>query len=189
MSSSIGDAMVKCISLKAGVLFGVSLLCLGGSGLLLSMGRVEMDGFGPASETLRFDELVEQVRGLDVRILGIERLLGEGTRGVEGEVATFKQQFRALQFLVKDHAKRLEHHEKEVDNRVEKTDNIANVEKQAASKRSPVLSRSIYHVVKDGETLYRISKRYTISERELIRLNGLKDKTRIFIGQTLRITP
>lgn len=189
MFRSMGGTMVKFISLKTGVLFGAGLLCIGGSVLLFSMGSVERADVSFAPETLRFDELVEQVRGLDARILQVEKLLGEGGRGSGGDVDILKQQVRKLQFLVEDHAKRLERHEKKVDKRIEKTDNIGNVEKQVISKRSPVSSRSVYHVVKQGETLYRISKRYSISEPELIRLNGLKDKTRIFVGQTLRITP
>lgn len=181
--------MVKFISLKAVILFGAGLLCLCGAGLLLSRGTVEKASSGQAIEGRYEGALVEQVRGVDVRLLTLETRLAEGHPRNEAEIGSLKRQIRDLQFRVETLVKQLEHHEKKVDKRIEKTDNIVKVEKQVPSKRSPVSSRSEYHLVRNGETLYRISKRYNISEYELIRLNGLKDKTRIFVGQKLRVTP
>ncbi|BCS94846.1 hypothetical protein DSLASN_04780 [Desulfoluna limicola] len=181
--------MVKFLSLKTVILFGAGVLCLGGSGLLLSMGNVEKAVEGSARRPLYPDGMVEQVQGMDARLLTLEALVAEGRPENETEVGALTRQVRDLQFRVEDIGKRLERHEKKVDKRFEKTDNIVKVEKQVPSKRSPVSSHSQYHVVRNGETLYRISKRYNVSEHELIRLNGLKDKTRIFVGQTLRVTP
>jgi len=183
MVRAIGDVMVKSISLKAVGLVGVGLFCLVGSVLLVPLGKGEepTSAIGPA------DALVEQVRALDARLLKLEALLVEGGRSGQGEIDTLKQQIHGLKSLVVGVAKRLEQHEKRVDNRIETKDNIVKVEKRARVRTPFVPSRSSYHVVKQGETLYRISKRYHISEHELIQLNGLKDKTRIYVGQRLRV--
>src|SRR5207244_12210443 len=43
------------------------------------------------------------------------------------------------------------------------------------------------HRVERGETLYRIGKAYGVSDRELARLNGIRDPDRIEVGQVLVI--
>ena len=45
----------------------------------------------------------------------------------------------------------------------------------------------IYHTVQPGQTLYRISKTYHISETELARVNRIKDPTTLKVGQKLYI--
>ena len=45
------------------------------------------------------------------------------------------------------------------------------------------------HVVKKGENLYRISKRYGVSVDSVKRLNGIWDVTELQIGSRLRIPP
>ena len=42
------------------------------------------------------------------------------------------------------------------------------------------------HVVKKGDTLYSISKKFNISVSELVKINDIKNNT-ISIGQTLKI--
>lgn len=44
-----------------------------------------------------------------------------------------------------------------------------------------------YHVMKEGETLYRISKNYNVKVSELIELNNIDDHTDIDIGKTIYI--
>lgn len=185
MFRSIGEVMVKSISLKTVGLVCVGLFCLMGSIFLVSRGGGE--GAGPVAAGGASEALAAQVRELDARLLKLESLLAEGGQGDPGEIATLKQQMHGLQSLVVGVAKRLERHEKSVDNPVKTKDNVVKVEKRALPVRPVVSSRSSYHVVKKGETLYRISKRYHISERELIHMNGLKDKTRIYVGQRLRV--
>ena len=187
MFRSIGDVMGKFISLKSVGLVCAGLFCLVGSVLLVSPSKGK--GPGPASAGGASDTLVAQVRALDARLLKIESLLAEGGRSDQGEIATLKQQIHGLQSLVVGVSKRLERHEKNVDNRTKTKDNVVKVEKRVTPKRPSVSSspRFSYHVVTQGETLYRISKRYHISEHELIRLNGLKDRTRIYVGQRLRV--
>lgn len=45
----------------------------------------------------------------------------------------------------------------------------------------------IYHIVGSGQTLYSISKVYGIEMRELMRINNIKDPSRIGIGEKLFI--
>ncbi len=50
-------------------------------------------------------------------------------------------------------------------------------------KRPP----GIYHLVRPGETLYRIGKAYDVAYTELARVNGIKDANQIRVGQRLLI--
>lgn len=181
--------MVKFISFKTVGLLVVGLLCIGGSGVLLFMGEGTRARTAFTPETRRLDALVTQVGALDARIRKAEALLVEEGRPNRGDVDSLNRQMRDLQSLVEAIDKRLEHHEKRVDSRPGTDDKIVKVEKRLRSGKPSGSSQSVYHVVRNGETLYRISKRYQISENELIRLNGLKDKTRIFVGQRLRVAP
>ena len=52
--------------------------------------------------------------------------------------------------------------------------------------RQPKEYEVFTHIVERGDTLYGISKKYTISVDELMRLNGL-DSTRLAIGQVINI--
>lgn len=47
--------------------------------------------------------------------------------------------------------------------------------------------RGVYHTVKPGQTLYRISKSYGIDEKYVARLNGITDPTRLRAGEKLFI--
>lgn len=45
--------------------------------------------------------------------------------------------------------------------------------------------RGVYHTVRQGQTLYRISKVYGIDAQRMARLNGISDPTRLKVGQRL----
>ena len=45
------------------------------------------------------------------------------------------------------------------------------------------------HVVRSGETLNRIAARYGLAAADLVRWNGLRDPDRIYVGQSLRLSP
>lgn len=47
--------------------------------------------------------------------------------------------------------------------------------------------RGVYHTVREGQTLYRISRTYNVDERFLARINGISDPTRLPVGQRLFI--
>lgn len=49
-----------------------------------------------------------------------------------------------------------------------------------------VLAQGAVHLVKPGETLSHIAKRYRVTVAELLRWNGLKDPSRIFPGDRVR---
>jgi membrane-bound lytic murein transglycosylase D len=48
-------------------------------------------------------------------------------------------------------------------------------------------ARGTVHVVQRGEALSKIARRYGVSERELMALNGIQSRNRIRAGQTLRL--
>lgn len=48
-------------------------------------------------------------------------------------------------------------------------------------------SRAVYHEVRPGENLYRISKAYGVGVDTLIKVNHLSDPTRLEVGQRLKI--
>lgn len=48
-------------------------------------------------------------------------------------------------------------------------------------------SRGVYHVVKPGQTFYRIAKTYGQDEKELAAINGIKDPTQLTAGQRIYI--
>jgi murein DD-endopeptidase MepM/ murein hydrolase activator NlpD len=45
----------------------------------------------------------------------------------------------------------------------------------------------IFHIVRSGETLFRIGKTYNLSHEELARINGIRDPNQIRVGQRLFI--
>lgn len=48
-------------------------------------------------------------------------------------------------------------------------------------------SRGVIHVVRPGENLYRISKHYDVSVRNIAKANRIRDVTELRVGQQLRI--
>ena len=55
------------------------------------------------------------------------------------------------------------------------------------SKEKTKLSTKAVYIVKKGDTLYSVSKKYTISIDQLIKLNKIKDNT-IYLGQILNVS-
>ena len=60
-------------------------------------------------------------------------------------------------------------------------------QKTASVPPPPAPGYGLYHVVRPGENLYRISKAYDVSIEELARANGIKDPKLILSGQRLLI--
>ncbi len=52
--------------------------------------------------------------------------------------------------------------------------------------RKKIKRRYIYHIVREGDSLIKIAKRYRISVRQLKRMNNLKSN-KIFVGQRLKV--
>ncbi len=59
----------------------------------------------------------------------------------------------------------------------------------ASSTRASSVPGSGVHVVRDGETLYSIARRYGLSARQLAAWNNLGDGTLIRVNQRLRLSP
>jgi len=57
----------------------------------------------------------------------------------------------------------------------------------AALAGTAACSRSVYHEVRAGENLYRISKAYGVPVAELVHVNHLSDASRLEVGQRLKI--
>jgi lipoprotein NlpD len=57
----------------------------------------------------------------------------------------------------------------------------------AQAPAPPSVKGGIYHVVKPGETLYRIGKAYDLNHSELAHLNQIRDPNHIRVGQRLFI--
>ncbi|MDA9630646.1 glucosaminidase domain-containing protein [Flavobacteriaceae bacterium] len=58
--------------------------------------------------------------------------------------------------------------------------------RQNSKEKNKPSSRAVY-IVKKGDTLYSVSKKYTISIDQLIKLNKIKDNT-IYLGQILNVS-
>src|SRR5262245_66516307 len=50
-------------------------------------------------------------------------------------------------------------------------------------------AREVVHVVKSGETLYKIATHYRIDQQELASWNGIRDPNELRVGQRLRLVP
>ncbi|MGD8882065.1 MAG: LysM peptidoglycan-binding domain-containing protein [Desulfobacterales bacterium] len=66
------------------------------------------------------------------------------------------------------------------------------VQKTEAAETTPAVKKELpdkTHTVKQGDTLYRISRRYNLSVEQLRQYNKLDPKASIYPGQKLKITP
>lgn len=52
---------------------------------------------------------------------------------------------------------------------------------------APISRQDIHHVVAPGETLWRLSKMYDVSIEDIVRINDLRSRTELEIGQRLLI--
>lgn len=55
------------------------------------------------------------------------------------------------------------------------------------AKTNTVTGNETYHSIKAGESLYMVSKKYSISVDELLKINGLSKNTTLSIGQKIKI--
>lgn len=59
--------------------------------------------------------------------------------------------------------------------------------KEEGEKKTQENGPAEYHIVKAGETMYRISVKYNISLTKLLQLNNMKETDKIDIGQKIRV--
>ena len=68
-----------------------------------------------------------------------------------------------------------------------KSKNFNDENDMQSTLKSKDFSEIIIHVVKKGDTLSSISKKYSIKKESIIKVNNLLDENYIFIGQNLKI--
>jgi lipoprotein NlpD len=59
----------------------------------------------------------------------------------------------------------------------------------SSASRQPVAARPGEHIVRQGETLYAVSRMYGVPVQDLISWNGLTHPERLEVGQALRVAP
>ncbi|MFZ0448839.1 MAG: LysM peptidoglycan-binding domain-containing protein [Desulfatiglandaceae bacterium] len=118
--------------------------------------------------------------------------------GMEGNIVSIQQQEKALQDSVsglqgpvKSLQRKLDNVDREVARLNKRMGTTPARTKSTASIRKELISEAHarYHVVRKGESLYKIAKKYGISLQELYRLNNLTSKSVIHPGQRLLVTP
>ncbi|HYB69067.1 MAG TPA: LysM domain-containing protein, partial [Candidatus Bathyarchaeia archaeon] len=65
---------------------------------------------------------------------------------------------------------------------------LAAVELDMAPRKAPPAPRTGVHVVRSGDTVWRIARQYGITAKQVAQWNGLERPDRIFPGERLRIT-
>jgi membrane-bound lytic murein transglycosylase D len=104
------------------------------------------------------------------------------------DIATLKEANPALRAAVWDGAKRIPRgFELSVPQAALPMPASAALESIDPSARYAQQTRDTYHVVRRGETLSQIARRYHVRMSELQALNGLRSRNRIHIGQKLRL--
>lgn len=72
------------------------------------------------------------------------------------------------------------------------TDSVNSTEDQGSAQETPAadvpdVKRAEYYTVKAGDTLSAIAKKYKTTVSELVKVNQIKDKNKIYAGQTIKI--
>lgn len=57
----------------------------------------------------------------------------------------------------------------------------------STAEPAPELKRAEYYTIKTGDTLSAIAKKYKTTVSELVKANNIKDKNKIYAGQTIKI--
>ena len=161
------------------LLVGVGLLVAGGAFFSLALGKRDERSQVPLA--------VEQLKKMDARLNEIEKRLGvyEGMLGaMRGELDATSN----TETLLKSTAKRFDHLEKRIDTLAKRFDKDAIDSKQVLHKKTVSTKKPGYHVVRQGDTLFRIGKVYGLSPKELARINRLSEASQIYVGQKLQVS-
>ena len=116
---------------------------------------------------------------------------GSGGQGENGtlhfETRFMYQPFNPLLFIDKDSHKLLgDTLTLTPDDMVPVTAATTNVSSPATSQQ-PTTQSGNYHIVKSGDTLYKISRMYNISVEKILQLNHMRETDMLSIGQKIRI--
>lgn len=118
-------------------------------------------------------------------------VIGSGGQGENGtlhfETRFMYQPFNPLLFIDKDSHKLLgDTLTLTPDDMVPVTAATTNVSSPATSQQ-PTTQSGNYHIVKSGDTLYKISRMYNISVEKILQLNHMRETDMLSIGQKIRI--
>jgi len=162
----IGSGMSKSLRMILGIL--LIFVFVGSILYLLSKLRT---GGEPSPLQLR-------VTALEQKITGLEKQLGE----LQGKVSTSGPDPALLQ-RVDVIAQKVEALEKQKQSTAEPK------AKPSTAPKPAVSTEKQYHTVQKGDTLYRISKKYGISVKDLRKLNNLSGDQSLRTGQKLLVSP
>lgn len=165
-----------------------------GAGLII--GVLLFIGFMPRNGE---DAMVKRLSLLEEKLGRLEESVSKMTR--QGDVvARFEKRLTVAELSADRFADRFDSVEGAVSRRVERiARDLARLEKQRAShdenattsrpddSRVRAKSHPAYHVVRAGENLYRIAKRYNLTMDALCRLNSLPANGTIHPGQKLMV--
>jgi LysM repeat protein len=164
---------------------------LGGVGLIILIAI--LFAFLFKGEGVSEGDLESITDGLD----RIEKRLGR-LEEIETKTEAFEKQIKELQTSILELKRYRTSSEKQLGDISQKLEqNVAKIattpvtqqkESKALSSESSAKNGQ-YHIVKKGETLYRISQRYGLKVDELRRLNNLKTDDEIFPEQRLLVKP
>jgi LysM repeat protein len=148
---------------------------------LLFAGSDEVDTERPSPIQTRLEQVEERLRsfeGMDQRIANLEKL-EQGLRASIAKADAHVQSLAEQLDKIAQEVKKLE-------------DRPAPVAAEAESPppvqaTKPPESEARYHVVRSGDSLYSIGRKYGISVEELRRLNNIPAKQAIYPGQKLMI--
>lgn len=162
--------------LVIGILFFIGFMPRNNEDALLSRLSLMEDKLG------RLEEIVSKMPSEGDVAARFEKRLGATEQSADRFADRFDSVEAALSRRVERIARDLARLQKERTPREEKTEAIRPGDGNARAKREPV-----YHVVRAGENLYRIAKRYGLTMDALRRLNSLPADGTIHPGQKLMV--
>lgn len=130
--------------------------------------------------------VLNQVGQLENRIAGLEENLQFVNDGQMAPDPELGDQVQANSELIKDAVNRLDSIEKQL-NQMESriADNESKMADRRTSDQSP--QKTTVYVVKKGDTPYSIARKYNIKLDQLLKMNGLDDKAKIYPDQELKV--
>jgi LysM repeat protein len=142
-------------------------------------------------------KLENRIEGLENRVKTVEDK-GQKLDAMSYGIAKIGEQSQSVEQL----KARLDRSEKSLTSRMDRISKdfekfkqqmlAAGIQKTTASKTAKALkstAKNRYHIVKTGETLYTIGRRYGVAVKELKKINKLSDNSVIRPGQKLLIKP
>jgi LysM repeat protein len=129
---------------------------------------------------VKLDPLKDQIARVEDSVKSINRLVTEGVYSAKGIKTTIASQPKEIPDAVKIARPRVEKSEAPA---------VETKPLPLSPPREMPKDSELYHKVEQGETLFKISKRYKISVQELRRLNKLQEDQAIKSGQKLLVSP